>query len=80
MQLGSGMGVVIWVVALAVALITTNFEGVKSHGVQPLSRINILETVMALHEEAYIKASPSVLGVTVGFTFMGLLIFLWFQI
>lgn len=60
-----GMGDGIWVLAMAVVLITVGFDGVKSHDVQPLSRIDILRTVMALHESAYIKASPSVLGLTV---------------
>lgn len=59
------MGDGIWVLAMAAVLITGGFDGVKSHGVQPLSRIDILRTVMALHESAYIKASPSVLGLTV---------------
>lgn len=39
-----------------------SLEGVISHGVQPLSRIAIHKTVFAIDNDAYIKASPSVLG------------------
>ncbi|KAI4386411.1 hypothetical protein MLD38_004343 [Melastoma candidum] len=60
-----GMGSGIWVLGLVVVvLMTWGFDGVKSHGVQPLSRIDILRTVIALQEDAFIKASPSVLGLT----------------
>lgn len=38
---------------------------VTSHGVQPLSAIAIENTVILLDNKAYIKASPSVLGVKV---------------
>lgn len=36
-----------------------------SHGEQPLSRIAIHEATFALHDLAYIKASPTVLGLRV---------------
>lgn len=36
---------------------------VTSHGVQPLSRIAIEKAVIALDNKAYVKASPSILGV-----------------
>ncbi|KAK8604311.1 hypothetical protein V6N13_099257 [Hibiscus sabdariffa] len=35
---------------------------VSSHGVQPLSRIAVHETTFALDNRAYVKASPTVLG------------------
>ncbi|CAA3027902.1 probable inactive purple acid phosphatase 1 isoform X1 [Olea europaea var. sylvestris] len=40
-----------------------SLEGVISHGVQPLSRIAIHKTVFAIDNDAYIKASPSILGI-----------------
>lgn len=38
---------------------------VTSHGVQPLSRIAIHETTIAVDEDAYVKVSPTVLGLNV---------------
>ncbi|KAI3502522.1 hypothetical protein L1887_30636 [Cichorium endivia] len=37
-------------------------EGVASHGEQPFSKISVHETVFALDDAAYVKASPLVLG------------------
>ncbi|GAA0139722.1 phosphatase [Lithospermum erythrorhizon] len=37
-------------------------QGVNSHGVQPLSLISVERTVVAIDSNAYLKASPSVLG------------------
>ncbi|KAK2966708.1 hypothetical protein RJ640_007995, partial [Escallonia rubra] len=49
---------------LAVFLALVSLEGVASHGVQPLSRISIHKAVVALDDRAYVKASPSVLGLS----------------
>lgn len=46
--------VVLWVMS--------SFEGAISHGVQPLSRISIENSVIALDDSTYIRCSPSVLG------------------
>ncbi|XP_062111438.1 probable inactive purple acid phosphatase 1 [Humulus lupulus] len=48
---------------LAIVLFTiVTLKVVSSHGDQPLSKVAIHQTVFALHDEAYIKASRSVLG------------------
>ncbi|KAK6133900.1 hypothetical protein DH2020_032361 [Rehmannia glutinosa] len=48
---------------LVVLWALVSIEEVTSHGVQPLSIIAIEKAVIALDNKAYIKASPSVLGV-----------------
>ncbi|KAL0420865.1 UNVERIFIED_CONTAM: putative inactive purple acid phosphatase 1 [Sesamum latifolium] len=48
---------------LVVLWAVVSLEEVKSHGVQPLSLIAIEQAVIALDNNAYIKASPSLLGV-----------------
>ncbi|PIN02295.1 Purple acid phosphatase [Handroanthus impetiginosus] len=48
---------------LLVIWASVSLQEVTSHGVQPLSVIHIEKTVIALDNDAYIKASPSVLGV-----------------
>ncbi|KAM3247758.1 putative inactive purple acid phosphatase 1 isoform X1 [Capsicum annuum] len=51
------------VALLSVMLTLVSLQGVTCHGVQPLSRIAIHKTVLALDSHASIKATPSVLGV-----------------
>lgn len=53
------------VALLSVMLTLVSLQGVTCHGVQPLSRIAIHKTVLALDSHASIKATPSVLGVNV---------------
>ncbi|KAL0315067.1 UNVERIFIED_CONTAM: putative inactive purple acid phosphatase 1 [Sesamum calycinum] len=48
---------------LVVLWAVVSLEEVTSHGVQPLSLIAIEKAVIALDNNAYIKASPSLLGV-----------------
>ncbi|GER43805.1 purple acid phosphatase 27 [Striga asiatica] len=48
---------------LVVLWATVSLEEVISHGIQPLSTIAIQNAVIDLDSKAYIKASPSVLGV-----------------
>lgn len=55
--------VVLW--ALVVSL-----EEAASHGAQPLSVIAIEKAVVALDKNAYVKASPSILGLKVSLAFM----------
>ncbi|KAK6133947.1 hypothetical protein DH2020_032305 [Rehmannia glutinosa] len=50
---------------LVVLWALVSLEEVTSHGVQPLSTIAIEKAIIALDNKAYIKASPSVLGVNV---------------
>lgn len=45
-----------------VLLAATYLQCVLSHGVQPLSRIAIQRAEFALHDEAFVKVSPSLLG------------------
>lgn len=45
-------------------------QRVESHGVQPLSLVQIDKAVVALNGEAFIKASPSLLGIQVSFFFL----------
>ncbi|KAL6983336.1 hypothetical protein U1Q18_016725 [Sarracenia purpurea var. burkii] len=47
---------------LAIFRAFTNLQGATSHGEQPLSRIAINMAVVALEDRAYVKASPSILG------------------
>lgn len=47
---------------LAVLGVIGTLQGVASHGGHPLSRIAIHKAVSAINELAYVKASPSVLG------------------
>ncbi|CAK7326206.1 unnamed protein product [Dovyalis caffra] len=47
-------------------LILTNLLETSSHGDHPLSRIAIHEATLALNHLAYVKASPSILGLTTG--------------
>ncbi|KAK8659321.1 hypothetical protein V6N13_029527 [Hibiscus sabdariffa] len=53
-----GLGLISWTILLVLGLL----HRVSSHGVQPLSRIAIHETTFALDNRAYVKASPTVLG------------------
>lgn len=50
-----------------VLLAATYLQCVLSHGVQPLSRIAIQRAEFALHDEAFVKVSPSLLGLGVSF-------------
>lgn len=53
-----------------------SLEGASSHGDQPLSRIAIDRALVALDNGAYVKASPLVLGSTVSFQCLLIVIFI----
>lgn len=55
------MGTLVALLSIMLALVS--LQGVTCHGEQPLSRIAIHKTVLALDIHASIKATPSVLGV-----------------
>lgn len=55
-------------ILLAVLGLIGTLQGVASHGGHPLSRIAIHKAVSAIDELAYIKASPTVLGLKVRFS------------
>lgn len=70
-------------ISLAVLLVLTNLPEAWSHGDQPLSKIAIHKAISALHESAYVKASPEILGMKVRsnsamFFFFKLLFFFFF--
>lgn len=48
--------------ACVVFLAVTHLQRAVAHGDQPLSKIAIHKTAVALHEEAFVKVSPSLLG------------------
>lgn len=50
-------------------LLATTFQQAVSDVHQPLSKVAIHNTVFALDEKAYIKATPNVLGLKVSFEF-----------
>lgn len=50
---------------LAILWVLCRIGGVASHGDQPFSKISVHETVFALNDAAYVKASPLVLGLKV---------------
>lgn len=52
--------------AILLVLLAT-LQETRSHGEQPLSKIDVHKAVFALHDLAYVKASPSILGITVCF-------------
>lgn len=56
------LAVVLWALA--------SLEEATANGVQSLSKIAIEKAVISLDKNAYVKASPSVLGVNVSFPFM----------
>ncbi|KAA3488052.1 putative inactive purple acid phosphatase 1 [Gossypium australe] len=49
-------------ILLSVLLIFATLEVVASHGDQPLSTISVQKATFALHHQAYIKVSPTLLG------------------
>uniref|UniRef100_A0A1D1YSF9 Purple acid phosphatase n=2 Tax=Anthurium amnicola TaxID=1678845 RepID=A0A1D1YSF9_9ARAE len=49
-------------ILLMICLALPTFPAVESSGVQPLSKIAVHRTTLALHDSAYVKASPLVLG------------------
>lgn len=52
---------------LAVLLVIATFQRMKSDENQPLSKIAIHKAVFAIHDLAYIRASPTILGLGVTF-------------
>lgn len=48
-------------------LILSTFQQALSDSHQPLSKVGIHNTIFALHERAYIKATPNLLGLKVSF-------------
>lgn len=50
---------------LVVSWALVSLEEAASHGVQPLSLIAIEKAAVALDKNAYVKASPSILGLNV---------------
>lgn len=62
------LGLIFWVFG--------SLEGASSHGDQPLSRIAIDRALVALDNGAYVKASPLVLGSTVSFQCLLIVIFI----
>lgn len=55
----------LFVKLLVVLWALVSLEEAASHGVQPLSLIAIEKAAVALDKNAYVKASPSVLGLNV---------------
>ncbi|XP_015894892.3 probable inactive purple acid phosphatase 1 [Ziziphus jujuba] len=47
---------------LAMLLVLLTLHEVKSHGDHPFSKIAVHNTIFALHHDAYVKATPSVIG------------------
>ncbi|PQP92660.1 putative inactive purple acid phosphatase 1 isoform X2 [Prunus yedoensis var. nudiflora] len=47
---------------LAITAVLATLQEVRSHGDQPLSNIAVHKAVFALHDHAYVKASPTILG------------------
>ena len=56
---GASLLAILWALAC--------IEGAISHGDQPLAKIAIHNAKFALHDQAYVKASPTVLGLGVRF-------------
>lgn len=54
-------------VFLSILLILATLEEVASHGDQPLKKIDVQKASFALNHQAYIKVSPTVLGLKVSF-------------
>lgn len=52
---------------LAIAAVLATLQEVRSHGDQPLSKIAVHKAVSALHAHAFVKASPTILGLKVNF-------------
>lgn len=52
---------------LVTLLVLAILRETRSHGDQPLSRISIHNAVFALHDLAYVTASPTVLGLRASF-------------
>lgn len=48
-------------------VLLATLQEARSHGDQPLSKIDIHKAVFALDDLAYVKASPSILGIKVCF-------------
>ncbi|KAJ8774627.1 hypothetical protein K2173_017073 [Erythroxylum novogranatense] len=46
----------------AIVLVVATLRDASSHGVQPLSKIAVHRTIFALNDKAYVKASPTILG------------------
>lgn len=63
-----GLGLVFFAFCLVLA---TLLQVTTSHGEQPLLRIVVQNTQLHLSENAYVKASPSILGLKVGFCSTG---------
>ena len=59
--------------SLAIFLVLTTLQEVWSHGDQPLSKIAIHKATVDLNRNAYIKASPTVLGLNVSLNIIVLL-------
>ncbi|OAY50129.1 probable inactive purple acid phosphatase 1 [Manihot esculenta] len=53
-----GLGVIFTAIAVVLAIL----QEASSHGIQPLSRISVHTTTFALNDNAYVKASPAILG------------------
>lgn len=53
---------------LAILLVLLTLQEVRSHGDQPFSKIAIHKAMFALHDSAFVKASPTVLGIKVSFS------------
>lgn len=54
--------------AFVVFLAATHLQCAVSHGDQPLSKIAIHKAAVALHVKAFVKVSPSLLGLGVSFS------------
>lgn len=51
-----------------ILLVLGTFQVASSHGGHPLSRIAIRKATYALNDNAYVKASPAVVGLKVSFS------------
>ncbi|OMO72009.1 hypothetical protein COLO4_27884 [Corchorus olitorius] len=58
-----GLRLILQTILLVLAIL----QEASSHGVQPLSRIAVHKTTFALDNRAFVKASPTVLGLNVSF-------------
>lgn len=59
-----------FVILMPIFAVLLNLQGVKSHGVQPLSMIAIHRAVIDIDDQAYIRANPLILGVNVRLDYM----------
>jgi hypothetical protein len=63
-------------ISLAILFVLTTLHEAWSHGDQPLSKIAVHKASLALQDHAYVKTSPTILGLKVSFNSAMLLFFI----